>query len=430
MRYYIPIFLLTLIGCAEEKKQSFQYPETRKDTTVVDDYFGIAVADPYRWLEDDNSDETADWVTRQNDLTFSYLNSLPNRDKIKTRLEKLFDYERYGTPFKKGGKFFFYKNDGMQDQSVLYMQQSLDEDPVVLIDPNTLSEDGTVALGSVSVSKNGNYMAYQLSASGSDWNQIHIRNLKTGEDLTEVLEWVKFSGVSWKGDGFFYSRYDAPDEGAAYSGKNEFHKVYFHTLGTDQTQDELIYWNADEPLRNYYAWTPEAEDAVVVYESESTSGSALYYKADGDEGFRQIAEGFDHEYSLLNHVDGKLLCKTNNGASNYRVVLLDAGQPKAGNWQEVIPEKEQVLTGVQIAGGKLVATYLKDVCTEINIHEMDGSYIRTLELPTKGDASFNGDKDDDLAFYSFRSFTYPNTIFKYDISNGTSEVYKKPLLDF
>ncbi len=430
MKYFIPILLFAFVGCVKVQKPSFQYPETRKDTMVVDDYFGTAVADPYRWLEDDNSDETADWVTRQNDLTFSYLKGLPNRDKIKTRLEKLYDYERYGTPFKKGGKFFFYKNDGMQDQSVLYMQQSLDEEPSVLIDPNTLSEDGTVALGSVSVSKDGNYMAYQVSASGSDWNGIRIRDLQTGKDLDDQLEWVKFSGASWKGNGFYYSRYDAPEEGAAYSGKNEFHKVYFHTLGTDQALDELIYWNPDEPLRNYYAWTPESEDAVVVYESESTSGSALYYKADGDEDFKQIAVGFDHEYTLLNHVDGKLLCQTNNAASNYRVVLLDAAQPEAKNWKEVIPEKEQVLTGVEIAGGKLVTSYLKDVCTEINIHEMDGAFIRTIELPTKGDASFNGDKDDNLAFYSFRSFTYPNTIFKYNMFEGTSEVFKKPSLDF
>lgn len=418
------------MGCEKIEKQAFNYPETRKDTTVVDDYFGTKVADPYRWLEDDNSEETADWVKRQNDLTFGYLETLPQRDKIRERLEKLYNYERFGTPFKKGGKFFFYKNDGMQDQSVLYMQDSLEAEPKVLIDPNTLSEDGTVALGGTSVSKDGKYMAYQLAASGSDWNEIHIRDLDSGNELEEVIEWVKFSGVSWKGNGFFYSRYDAPAEGEAYSGKNEFHKVYYHELGTSQAEDELIYWNENEALRNYYAWTPYTEDAVVIFESQSTSGTQLYYKADGDEEFTQIASSFDYEYGLLDHQDGKLLAYTNNGAPNYRVVSIDARNSDSENWTELIPEKEEVLEGVQIAGGKLAASYLKDVSAEVNIHELDGTFIRTIEFPTKGTASFSGSREDDVAFYSFTSFTYPTTIFKYNISSGESELFKEPSIDF
>lgn len=430
MKHILPFLLLGIVGCTRVgEKQTFTYPETRRDTTVVDDYFGIKVADPYRWLEDDNSAETADWVARQNELTFGYLSGLPSRNRIRSRLGKLFDYERFGTPFKKGGRFFFFKNDGMQDQSVLYMQTSLEAGPTVLIDPNTLSEDGTVAIGGTSVSKSGEYMAYQLSASGSDWNEIHIKNLETGEDLNEVLEWVKFSGVSWKGNGFYYSRYDAPEDGKAYSGKNEFHKVHYHILGTEQVEDELIYWNENEPLRNYYAWTPYTEDAVVVFESESTSGVQLYYKADGDEDFVQIAASFDFEYSLLDHTNGKLLAHTNNDAPNYRVISMDARNPKQENWTEIIAEKEQVLQGVQIAGGKLVASYLKDVSSEVNIHGMDGSFIRSIGFPTKGNVGFRGSREDDIAFYSFTSFTYPTTIFKYHISEGSSEVFKAPSID-
>ena len=430
MKRILPFLILTVVGCEKIEKPSFSYPETRKDSTVFDDYFGTRVADPYRWLEDDNSEETANWVKRQNEVTFGYLETLPQRDKIRQRLEKLYNYERYGTPFKKGGKFFFYKNDGMQDQSVLYVQDSLEAEPKVLIDPNTLSKDGTVALGGTSVSKDGKYMAYQLAASGSDWNSIHIRDLESGEDLEEVIEWVKFSGVSWKGDGFFYSRYDAPEEGKAYSGKNEFHKVYYHELGTSQADDELIYWNEKEPLRNYYAWTPYTEDAIVIFESQSTSGVQLYYKADGDEGFTQIAESFDYEYGLLDHKDGKLLAYTNNGAPNYRVVSIDARNAAPENWTELIAEKEQVLEGVEIAGGKLAASYLKDVTAEVNIHELDGSFVRSIEFPTKGTANFSGSREDDLAFYSFTSFTYPTTIFKYDIPSGESELFKEPAIDF
>jgi prolyl oligopeptidase len=273
-------------------------------------------------------------------------------------------------------------------------------------------------------------MTYQLAASGSDWYEIHIKDLESGNDLEEVIEWVKFSGVSWKGNGFYYSRYDAPKEGKAYSGKNEFHKVYYHELGTSQAEDELIYWNDKEPLRNYYAWTPYTEDAVVIFESQSTSGVQLYYKADGDEDFVQIASSFDYEYGLLQHDNGTLLAYTNNGAPNYRLVKIDARKPAVANWVEVIPEKEEVLEGVQVAGGKLVASYLKDVSSLINVHDMEGRFLRTIAFPTKGSAGFSGNRESNIAFYSFTSYTYPTTIFKYDMDEGTSEVFKAPSIDF
>jgi len=426
----ITIALLVLASCKPTPEPSMTYPETRKDASVIDDYFGTKVADPYRWLEDDNSEETKDWVKRQNTVTFAYLETLPNRAKIRSRLEKLYDYERYGTPFKRGGKFFFHKNDGMQNQSVLYVQDSLRGEASVLIDPNTLSVDGTVALGATSVSKDGKFMAYQLSAAGSDWNEIHIKDLATGNNLEEVIKWVKFSGISWKGNGFYYSRYDAPKEGSALSGKNEFHKVYYHALGTTQADDKLIFWNQDKPLRNYYAWTPYSEDCVVVFESESTSGTQLYYKADGAADFVQIAAGFDYEYNLIDHNKGKLLASTNNGASNYRVVSIDVKNSAPINWEVVIEPKKEVLESAELAGGKLVCSYLKDVSSEVNIHELDGSFIRSIEFPTKGTASFSGNREDDMAFFSFTSFTYPTTIFEYEVSTGVSTLFKEPSIDF
>ncbi|MCF8461796.1 MAG: prolyl oligopeptidase family serine peptidase [Flavobacteriales bacterium] len=426
----ITIAILALAACKPTPEPSMTYPETRKDANVIDDYFGTKVEDPYRWLEDDNSEETKDWVKRQNAVTFAYLETLPNRAKIRSRLEKLYDYERYGTPFKKGGKFFFHKNDGMQNQSVLYVQDSLRGEASVLIDPNTLSADGTVALGETSVSKDGKYMAYQLSAAGSDWNEIHIKDLATGSNLDEVIKWVKFSGVSWKGNGFYYSRYDAPKEGSALSGKNEFHKVYYHALGTTQADDKLIFWNKEKPLRNYYAWTPYSEDCVVVFESESTSGTQLYYKADGAADFVQIAAGFDYEYNLIDHTNGKLLASTNNGASNYRVVRIDVKNSAPVNWEVVIEPKMEVLESAELAGGKLVCSYLKDVSSEVNIHELDGSFIRSIDFPTKGTASFSGNREDDMAFFSFTSFTYPTTIFEYEVSTGVSTLFKEPSIDF
>lgn len=429
-RLLIMLALLVAVACEKVEKPVFNYPETKKDTTVSDNYHGTTVADPYRWLEDDNSEETADWVKRQNELTFGYLNKLPQRDKIRARLEDLYDYERYGTPFKKEGKFFFYKNDGKQNQSVLYIQDSLNGEPSVLIDPNKLTEDGTVALGGTSVSRNGEYMAYQLSSAGSDWYEIHVLNLESGEKTSDLIKWVKFSGVSWKGNGFYYSRYDAPNEDDAYSGKNEFHKVYYHKLGTSQDEDALIYWNEKEPLRNYYAWTSYEEDATIIFESQSTSGTQFYLKTDADEAFKQITSSFDYEYNVLDFADGKLLVATNNGAPNYRVVSIDITNPLPENWVDVISEKEYVLEGTQLAGGKLIASYLKDVTSEINIHETDGTFIRAIEFPTKGSASFSGNREDDIAFYSFTSFTYPTTIFKYDLNSGESDLFKAPSLDF
>jgi len=423
---------LVAIGCSEQSDNitTLNYPITRKDTSIVDDYFGTKVADPYRWLEDDNSAETKAWVDTQNAVTFNYLNALPSRDSIKTRLTELTNYERFSTPIIRGGRYFYFRNNGTQNQAVLYTQDGLNGESKRLIDPNLLSKDGTVSLGSISASRDGKYLAYQLSSSGSDWNTIEILDIATGTKLNEVLEWVKFSGLEWKGNGFFYSRYDAPTEGAAFSGKNEFHKVYYHSLGTSQDKDQLIYWNATKPLRNYYAQVTDNEDAVVVYESESTSGQAMYFKKDGIKEFIPVVQGFDHDYAVIDHANGKLLCKTNNGAPNYRLVEIDTKNPSPDKWKTIIPEKEHVLEGAVVAGGKLVASYLVDVASKLDVHALDGTFIRTISLPTKGEANFSGNRNDSLAFFGFSSFTYPNTIFSYNISSGESSLFKKPDLKF
>jgi len=434
---YFGLGLAMLASCAseapKEETATVSYPETQKDTTVIDDYFETQVADPYRWLEDDNSEETADWVKRQNKVTFDYLATLPNHQKIKDRLTELYTYERYGTPFAKGGHYFYYYNDGTMDQSVLYVMDGLDAEPRVLIDPNGMSADNTVSLGTTVASKDGKYMAYQLAAAGSDWNEIHVMDITTGEQLSDHIKWVKFSGINWKGNGFYYSRYPEPGDDA-YSGKNEFHAVYFHAMGTDQTEDELIYVDKDNPQRNVGLGVSENEDAILLYTSESTSGTQLSVKEDnptGDyKGFLQLNDGFDYEYRVLDIKGGKLLMTTNYNAPNWRLVQVDLNDLSPESYVDIIPEKEELLSGVQIAGGKLVAEYLKDVCSVLDIFEMNGTFVRTVEFPVKGTlGSFSGDRDSNVAFYSYSSFNYPTTIFKYDMESGESRVYRAPNID-
>jgi prolyl oligopeptidase len=414
----------------EPKPAALTYPETRKDTTVVDDYFGVRVADPYRWLEDDNSDETAAWVDAQNTVTFAHLGALPDRERIRERLTELYNYERYSTPTVRGGRWFFYRNNGLQDQSPLYVQDGPDAEPRLLIDPNKLSDDGTVALGNLSFSPDGRYMAYQVSGSGSDWNTVRVLDIETGEHLDDALDWVKFSGMAWLDDGFFYSRYDVPPDGDAYSGRNEFHKVYYHRLGTPQVKDGLIHWNPDEPMRNYGAQVTSDSKLVVLYESQSTSGQAIHYRIVGESGsFRPIVRGFDHDHRVIHHSEGKLLVHTNNGAPNYRLVEIDLRKPDVKNWRDVIAEGEHVMEGVLVAGGRLVVTYLRHVATHFDVHELDGTYVRSIILPTMGDADVSGTHDERTVFIGFRSFNYPNTILKYDVATGEQEVFKQPMVD-
>lgn len=410
---------------------SVSYPETKKQD-VTDDYHGTSVADPYRWLEDDKSDETAAWVEAQNKVTFGYLNQIPFREEIKNRLTKIWDYPKFSVTFKKGDRYFYFKNDGMQNQSVLYVQESLEDDARVLLDPNLLSKDGTVALSNYDVSKDGKYLAYGISRGGSDWNEIYVMEIESGAKLADHLMWIKFSGISWQGDGFYYSRYDEPT-GSELSGKNEFHKVFYHKIGTEQTEDALIFENKEFPLRNYGADVTDDERFLILYESESTSGNALYVKdlSKPNAQFDAIVQGFDYDYAVVDDLNGKLLVKTNYNAPKYQLIEIDPEKRDAANWKTILPEQEDVLDGISLVGGKIVAEYMKDAYSQAIIFDLSGNKVGDLNLPGIGTmAGFNGKKEDNIAFYGFTSFTFPTTIFMFDIEKNESTVYRSPEIDF
>ena len=409
------------------------YPKANK-TDSVDVYFGHSVADPYRWLEDDNSQETAEWVEAENKITNGYLAEIPFRDQLEERLTKIWNYPKYGVPFKKGDKYFFFKNNGVQNQYVLYIQNSLDDEPDVLLDPNTLSEDGTIALSSLSISKDGKYLGYGISRGGSDWNEIYVMDIQTRETLGDHINWVKFSGISWKGDGFFYSAYDEPKEGDELSGQNRFHKVYYHILGTPQQQDLLIFEDKEHPLRNFHAYLTEDEQYLILGETESTSGNALYAAKLNkltDIDFTKIAEGFDSDYQVVDNVDDELIMLTNHDAPNQKLVLTNYKNADPANWKDIIPEKENVLQSASLVGEYILAQYLQDASSKAFFYKTDGTLVRELELPAIGTlAGFNGEKNKSTAFYGFTSFTFPSSVYKYDVTTGESELMHKSEVDF
>ena len=427
---FILFLFVAFTGC--HYTAQINYPEAKKCDTV-DVYFGHKVADPYRWLEDDNSEETAQWVTAENEITFDYLSKIPFREKIKERLTEIWNYPKYRVPFKKGDNYFFFKNDGLQNQDVLYIQDDLDSEPKVLLDPNTFSEDGTIALSNLGISKDGKILAYGTSEGGSDWNEIYVMNIETGEKYDDHLEWIKFSGISWYKDGFFYSRYNKPEEGDELKDKNEFHKVFYHKIGDAQAKDKRIYSNKDFPLRNYYAGVTEDERFLIVYESEATSGNTVYVRELSKKGniYYKIGDGFDYQYNIIENIGNKLLVMTNFNAPKKQLVLIDPKNSAPEKWKIIIPEKEEVLKSIQLLGGKIIATYMKDATSKAYIHNMKGELIEEMEIPGIGTLyGLNGKKDENTAFFGFTSFTFPSTVFKYDVDKNDFEVYKKPDIDF
>ncbi|MBL1144598.1 MAG: S9 family peptidase [Bacteroidetes bacterium] len=407
------------------------YPDVRKDS-VVDDYFGTKISDPYRWLENDTSAETEAWVKAENEVTFDYLAQIPYRKDIAKRLTELWDYEKVGTPFKHGDYYFMYKNDGIQNQSVLYYQQGLDGEQSVLLDPNTLSEDGTASINGMGFSKDGKMMAYGISRAGSDWVEINVLDLATKEKLSDVINYVKFSGISWRGNGFYYSAYEPPKEGSDYSGKNEFHTVYYHTIGTKQSDDKLVYRDDKNPQRNAGAGVTEDENFLIITTSESTNGNSLALQDVKKGGpLVKLVENYETDNYIIDHLgEGKFLVFTNYNAPNNAIMMVDINKPKQEQWTAFIPEKEYVLSGASIIGDKIIATYMKNVQSKIEVYDLAGKYLYDIELPGIGIASLNGDKDENTAFYSFTSYTIPTTIYKYDVANNTSEVYFKPETKF
>jgi prolyl oligopeptidase len=405
------------------------YPETKKGE-VVDDYFGTKVADPYRWMEDDNSPEVAAWVEAENKVTFGYLDKISYRPQLKARLTKLFNYPKYGFPSRRGDWFIFSKNDGLQNQSVQYIQKGLDGTPEVLLDPNKFSSDGTSRLGAGPTwSRTGKYISYGISEGGSDWNDFYVLDVATKKALPDRLQWVKFSGASWKGDeGFYYNRYPEPEKGTKMTTKNEFQKVYYHKVGTPQSDDKLIIEDNEHPKRFLGVGVTEDQRYELLNKSESASGkkgNALFYRdlSSGKSDFTPIvAEIGDDSYGVIDDVSGKFLIETNHGAPNSKVVLYD---PQTKTWKDIVPERPEPLEISSAVGGKLFVTYLKDVTTRAFVFSLDGKLENEIQLPGLGSASgFGGRNDDKFLFYSFTSFNYPPTIFKYDIATKKSSVFR------
>ncbi len=408
-----------------------KYPETQK-VDVVDNYFGTTIPDPYRWLEDDNAPEVANWVNAQNSITQNYLNSIPFRAKIKDRLTEIWNFTTMGTPFKEGGRYFFFKKDGLQNQSILYTMESLDAEPQVLLDPNTLSNDGTVALSTIAPSRDGKYLAYATNDGGSDWQKINVLDLATGKNLPDEIKWVKFSSIAWYKNGFFYSRYDVP-KGSALSNINENHKVYYHTIGSNPETDELVFSNKQYPLRNYSAQTTDDEKYLIIYETESTYGNSVYIRnleAKKVE-FSQLTTGFEFEYSVLDHINDELIVLTNYKAPKYKLIKININTLDVGNWKDLLPERKDVLSNCSLIGGKVVASYIVDAKSKVEVYNLSGEKLSDIEFPTLGTmGSISGSMNDSIAFYNFSSFTVPSVVYKYNIETNQSLEFFKPEINF
>ena len=421
---------IMVMSCASQQ-QKIVYPETAKVDTV-DVYFGTQVPDPYRWLENDTSSATAAWVAAENQVTNDYLSKIPFREQLLKRLTELANYEKIGTPFKKHGKYYFYKNDGLQNQSVLYVQDTLDGEPRVFLDPNKLSDDGTVALTGLSFSKDGKYAAYTISRSGSDWSEVFVKDVATGQLLEDHIEWAKFAGPSWRGDGFYYSAYDAPKKGKEFSNVNENHKVYYHKLGEPQSADKLVYQNPAFPKRFYSAGTSEDERILFFYEAGAGRGNNLFMQnlTKPDSKIVQLTTDFEYSYSPIEVIGDKMYLYTNYGAPKGRVMVADIDKPLLANWTELVPESEAVLSGSQVIGNKLFLTYDKDASNHAYVYDLDGKLMQEINLPSLGSVGFSGDKDDKECFFGFTSFTTPGTVYKYDVDKNSYELYRAPKVNF
>ena len=430
MRKFIALSALTLTATTMTA-QNIAYPKAPKDGTV-DTYFGVKVPDPYRPLEADRSQETTAWVEAENKVTNAYLEKIPFRAKLLKRLKEVADFEKVGTPFNKNGKWYVYKNNGLQNQSVLYQMDELGGQLNEFLDPNKLSDDGTVALQSTSFSKDGRYMAYVISRSGSDWQEIYVKDVATGELLSDHIEWAKFGGAQWCGNGFFYSAYDAPEKGKEFSSKNEVHKVYYHKIGTKQSDDVLFYQNPAHPLRFYSVSLNEDETMMFLNESGAGSGMNLYVRdlRVPNSQFIQMTYNMDLQYSPIETIGDNIYLLTNDGAPRGRVMVANIHKPGFKDWKELIAESKSVLEDVQFANDKLILTYSQDASTHLYVYSIDGKELNEITLPTVGRAYVNSKRGQKECFYSFSSFTVPGTIYQYDIAENKSTVYTAPKIKF
>ncbi len=402
----------------------------------VDTYHGVAVPDPYRWLEDPKSEATQAWIAAQNGVTFDYLQGLPLRQRLQERLTELWNYERYSLPFKRGDRYFFSKNDGLQNQSVLYTQPSLEAEPQVLLDPNTLSEDGTVALSGISISRDGEYLAYGLSSGGSDWMEWRVRSVTTGKDLADHLRWVKFSGASWSPDhrGFYYSRFDEPDPNNALEAVNYYQKLYYHRLGTPQDQDVLVYHRPDQKEWGFRGFVSEDGNYLIISVWRGTEPRNLIFYRDltvADGPIVELIPEFEAEFDYIDNDGPRFWFRTDHKAPKGKVIAIDLGQPQPEQWQTVIPEGEEVLESVSLFGDQFIAQFLKDAHGQVRRYDLQGQYLGDIDLPGIGSVGgFGGKRQDTETFYSFTSFTTPPTLYRYDLNQGTSTLYRQPQVPF
>jgi prolyl oligopeptidase len=425
-----------LAASAALAEPGITYPESRKEA-VTDEYHGVKVADPYRWLENDNSEETKQWVAAQNRVTQGFLAGIKGRDEIREQLRRLWNHPRVGMPERFGDRWFFSTNSGLQNQSVVQVADTLDGGSRVLLDPNTLAADGTIALAGHSPSEDGRHLAYALSNAGSDWQEIRVLEVATGKALPDRLQWVKFSGMSWArdGSGFYYSRYDAPAPGAALTGVNEFQKLYFHRLGEPQEQDRLIYQRKDQPRWGIGGRVTEDGDYLIIHVSQgSDPKNRLFYQKLGAAADARVVEllaAGDASYRFVGNDGPVFFLLTDRGAPKQRLLAIDTRQPEPAHWREVIPERADPLNAVRMAGGQFLCLYLKDARSAVSAHSLDGRKLRDIELPGIGTVDgFGGRKEDREVYYAFTSFTEPGAIFRLRLADGVSTLWKKPELDF
>src|SRR5688572_13649977 len=426
---------VAILACAASlTAQGLSYPTTRT-VDHVDTYHGVKVPDPYRWLEDDTSAETATWVESQNRVTFAYLEKIPYRAQLTARLKALYDYAKFGMPQRRGETYFFSKNDGLQNQSVYYIQRGLTGTPEVFIDPNQWSEDGTVRLTAFAPSRDGKLVGYGVSRSGSDWQEYRVMDVATRQPTSDRVEWVKVSGIAWRGNGFYYSRYPALAKGKELSSINEDHQVYYHRLGTPQSADELVFRDAKNPQRFHTLSTTEDERFAVLDVSDrgtGKQGNAVFVQDLSKPGSKftpLIPTIGDDTYNVLESVRGELLVFTDNNAPNGRVVRIDPAKPEPANWKVILPEKPDTIDSIAVAGGKVIANYMKDVASKAYVHNLEGAFENEVELPGLGSAGgFGGNMDDTSLFYTFSSFNYPTSIFRYEVAARKSSLFRAPVI--
>jgi prolyl oligopeptidase len=430
------LILVVALSASDEGAMSrLTYPQA-KTVDQMDDYHGVKVADPYRWLEDTDSTDTHAWVEAENKVTFGYLEQIPYRKAIHERLTKLWNYERFGVPEKQGSRYFYQHNTGLQNQSVLYVAESLNAEPRVLLDPNTLSSDGTVALVGHAVSDDGKLLAYGTSASGSDWMEWRVRDVDSGKDMADDIKWVKFSGASWTKDGksFYYSRYDEPKQGAPLRDANYFQKLYVHHLGTEQSEDKLVYERPDNKELGFAGQVTDDGHYLVITVWQGTSPkNRLYYKdltkPNGD--VVKLLDDFDAEYQFVDNDGGVLWIKTDLDAPRGKLIAIDTQHPERSNWKTIVPQGKDKLNAANVVNNLFVLAYLQDAKTEVRVHDLQGKFLRNVDLPGIGTAEgFAGKRKDKETFYAFTSFIVPTSIYRYDLETGKSSVFRQPKVDF